>query len=269
MILNYFKNISIQGVINWVLFAVVVFFIVKDCKREHEDRSKLEEVKSAKTEETKISIAAKEIAKEANQKGDTVVIYKRAEPIIKTLELRVEDKKRVDSLLKVNNIKESKLQSLATLYSEAVATNLKLTKEVSNNKGTVWTYRDKYLVNTIYKKDTSFMSDVWLDVTTNHIDYSRKKNWFFGQDENLTKVFFNSPYLRSTGLDYLEIKQKERPVDLQIKIDGKYMHQQKEMLIGPKIQLRLGRFGINGGYYLNPGGRFGNTVWYGGEYKIY
>lgn len=272
MISNYFKNITLRGIFNWVLIGVIVFFVIKDCKRKQDQEKKLtsveERLSNGKT--TKTSIEAAKIAKEANQKGDTVTIYERAEPIIKTLELRFEDKQKVDSLLKINNIKEKNLQSITTLYAEASAKNLKLSKIIQEGStDTVWTYRDKYITNTISRKDTMFVSDIWLDATVSKIDYNKKKYWFFGENENLSKVWFNSPYIKPAGMDYLEVKQKEKLVDVNLSVGTQYMHSQKELFTGPKINLKIGRFYLNGGYYLNPGGKIGNTFIYGVDYKVY
>lgn len=268
MIKNYFRNMTLSGVFTWLLLGLVAFLIIKDCNREAEHKRDLQNAMNDKNKTTPTSLEAEKIAEEANEKGDTVVIFEKADPIIKTLELKVEDQRKVDSLARINNIKEGKIQQLSVIVAEANAKNIRLTQQLANNgKDTMWVFKDKYLTNTIYRKDTAFMSDIWLDATVSKIDYSEKKNWFSGANSNMAKVWFNSPYIKPMGLDNLEIVQKEKFFDWGVDVEGRFMHTDKQLLIGPKANIKLGRFNIVGGYGLNTGTGKGQ-VWYGGEWRV-
>ena len=104
MIKNYFRNMTLSGVFTWLLLGLVAFLIIKDCNREAEHKRDLQNAMNDKNKTTPTSLEAEKIAEEANEKGDTVVIFEKADPIIKTLELKVEDQRKVDSLARINNI---------------------------------------------------------------------------------------------------------------------------------------------------------------------
>src|SRR5690606_37178983 len=146
MILNvikaYFRGLSLRGEINWILLIIIIVGGVKACYKESENREKIDSLSKVKPKpQTETSLEAEKIAEEVNEKGDTVVIFERADPIIKTIEMKIEDQRKVDSLLKINNIKEKNLQQLSTLYAEANAKNLKLTQQLADNgKDTVWRF---------------------------------------------------------------------------------------------------------------------------------
>lgn len=273
MILNvikaYFRGLGLRGVINWILLVIIIVGGVKACYKESEYREKIDSLSKVKPKpQTETSLEAEKIAEEVNEKGDTVVIFERADPIIKTIEMKIEDQRKVDSLLKINNIKEKNLQQLSTLYAEANAKNLKLTQQLADNgKDTVWRFKDKYLTNTIYRRDTAFVSDIWLDATVSRVDYTKKSSWFFGENQDLTKVWFNSPYIKPQGMDNLTIVKKEPFFDWGVNIEGRYMHSDKQLIMGPRANIKLGRFNISGGYGLNTGTGTGQ-VWYGGDYRI-
>lgn len=275
MILNilkaYFRGLGFRGVINWILLVIIVVGGIKACHKDSEYKDKIDSLTKVKPKpQTETSLEAEKVAEELNEKGDTVVIFERADPIIKTIEMKIEDQRKVDSLMKINNVDKNKLQQLSVLYAEANAKNLKLTQELADNgKDTVWRFKDKYLTNTIYKRDTAFVSDIWLDATVNTINYTEKKGWLFGEEKRFTKVYFNSPYLKPNGMDYLEIRQTPKLVDFNVDVEGKYLHGAKEFLVGPKVGVDIGRVKLGVGYYLNPGGKIGNTLWYSGGYTLY
>lgn len=269
---NYFKSLGVRSFINWGIFFILLIALFRTCTREMEASRLIEDSKRVKPNPvTEVTIEAKEIERKVDTSGRTKVIYELSDPIIK----KIEDHSKIDSISRVAEIKESKIKSLTTIHADLRAENLQLRRivsDIANGKDTsteVYQFKNRWITNTVYVKDSTVSSDIWLDATVNKVDYSHKKYWFFGRDSNRSKVWFENPYIKPNGLDYLEVKQNEAFWGIGIDIEGKYLHDLKEVIIGPKIDVKIGRFRINGGYYLNPGGNFGNTWWYGGGYKIY
>lgn len=263
--------ITVRSLINTVIIVVLAVAVVKQCNKACLYENTISELKAAqdknKLETTPAIKQAEEIKREVDTAGRERVVYRMSDPIIK----KIEDRSKIDSISRELNIEKNKVKSIDNIRASLKAENLELKHIISEGlKDTSkWEYRDKWLVNTIYKIDTSYRANVWVDASVNKVEYDYKKYWLLGSNESRAKIWFNSPYIKPESFEYYRIKQKEPFLDLNLLIEGKYIHSQKELLIGPKIKLELGRLGISGGYYLNPGGSLGNGVWYGADWKVY
>lgn len=246
--------------------------LVKERYKNHELEDKLNSINSVKPlPKTEAIKEAEEIARELDTAGREKVVYRLSKPIIE----KIEDNAKLDSIAKIANTQASKISAVTQINGQLSKENTDLKRVIAmlenGDKDTVFRYSDQWFSAEGFRKNDTIFSlrNITADISVNKIDHSRKKNWLIGRNENVSTVYFNSPYARVNGLSTMTIKQKEPLVDFKVKAEGKYLHGPKELLIGPKLQLKIGRFGLSGGYYLNPGGKLGNTVWYGGEYSIY
>lgn len=269
-IINYLKNLGVRGVVNWVLFILLIVVAIMRCidKQKYED--KLDRMAAAQPlPETELIKEAERISERVDKEGREVVIWKESEPIIK----KIEDSAKVDSLALLADVRASKITSYekitASLSAENVALKETIRELANGTKDTVWEYKDKWITNTVFLRDTGVFSNIWVDASVSKVEHDRKKYWLFGRNESLSTIWYDSPYIRQSGFESLQIKQKDPLFDFNIKVEGRYLHTPQEVLIGPKIHFSIGRFGISGGYMLNPSGSIGNTAWYGADYKVY
>lgn len=267
---NYFSNLGFRGIINWIFLIVLVVFSVKRCVEKDAYERKIRELTETRPKpETEIVKEAEEISKRVDEEGREVVIWKESAPIIEM----IENTDKVDSLAKIADVRLDRIKSIESVNASLSTENNHLKEIIRENelgiKDTVYQFKDKWLVNTVYKRDTGLFSDVWVDASVNKIEHTRKKYWFFGENENLTTIFYSSPYIRQSGYEYLRVKQKDPVFDFGIELEGRYMFDSDNLLIGPKANIRIGRFNINGGYSLNPRGNIGSGPWLGGGYKVY
>lgn len=269
-LLAYIKNMSWRAVFNWIVAVVCAVSIYRTCtaKRKYAELLKNPPKPPAATPAIQ---EAEEIARGADSLGVEKVVYRLSEPIVK----KITDNSRVDSFARVAGIKDEQISGLTRIKAryEKENTDLKrIIEELENGKkDTSWRYVDPWLTIDAYRpSDTVFrIKRMIADASVNRVDHDRKKYWLFGRTENLSTVWFDSPYIRVGGMETLRIKQKEPVFDVNLSVEGRYMQGIKEPFVGPKASIRIGRFNLQGGYLLNPGGRTGNTVWYGGEYTIY
>ena len=267
-------NLRQKGKLIFNLFLVcfLIFAIIRTCKAEREFDAKKEALNSVTPAPPRADLEdAEEIAREAEEDGPERVIYLRSKPIIE----KIEDKTKADSLAKVANVQAKDITQMNKIIGSLTKENTELKRSVYENedgkRDTFWRYSDNWLSMEGYRKnDTTFtIQSLKADATVNKIDHTHKKYWLFGREEHRSTVFFNSPYIRVDGLQTLQIKQKDPLLGFNVELEGKYLHAPQEVLIGPKLGIEIGRFKINGGYYVNPGGNIGNSVWYGAGYKIY
>lgn len=269
---TFLGSITVRGIIDILIIIIVGVAIFRTCvaeKRYNDLKESTENVKPSP--ETPVIKEAEEIARQVNKDGQEEVIYRMSEPLIKL----IEDNAKVDSITKVANIEKNKVSSITTINGSLSKENLDLKRIISQlengSKDTVFRYSDKWLsIDAFRSNDSVFrINRVWADMSINKIDYSRKKYWLVGKNENLAKIWYNSPYARVEGLETVTVRQKEPLFDVNLNAEGKYLHNQKEVLIGPSLNIKIGRFGLDGGYYINPGGNIGNGFWYGGKYRLY
>src|SRR5690606_22929808 len=111
-----------KTIIIYVLVAIVAIMgykLYKDYRLEQDSRS-------VNLPKTGVSIQAEEIARKVDEQGAEHVIYKEAEPILKLIEVKVEDKAKVDSLLNVTGIQDKQVKSISTAYAKVAQENIQL-----------------------------------------------------------------------------------------------------------------------------------------------
>lgn len=268
----YFRSLGFRGILNWIFFAVLMVGIVRSCHVKREYQNKIDSLTSVKAiPETQILKEAKEISKKSDSLGRETVIYKQAEPIIQ----KIIDNVKLDSIALVAGARADKITAITQIAGtlEKENTDLKrIIAKLNNGKQeTVFRYSDAWLsVEGVNRGDTTFrIRNFMANVNVTKVDWSQKKLWVFGRNENRASITFDSPYVRVNGLQTMQLKQKEPLIDFNVEFEGKYLHTPQQILIGPKVGLDVGRFKIGAGYLLNPGGNIGNTLWYGASWKVY
>lgn len=268
----YFRNLGFRGVLNWIVFIILVISVVRSCyvKREYQDKiDSLSKVQPLP--KTPVVKEAEEISKKVDSLGRETVIYRQAEPIIQ----KITDNDKLDSIAQVAGARAERITAITQIAGTLEKENTDLKRIIAKlNDGkqeTVFRYSDAWLsMEGINRGDTTFrIRNLMANVNVTKVDWSQKKLWGFGRNENRASITFDSPYVRVNGLQTMQLRQKEPLIDFNVEVEGKYLHTPQQILIGPKVGLDVGRFKIGAGYYLNPGGNIGNTLWYGAGYKIY
>lgn len=264
--MRFLNFIGIRGILNILFLLTFSVLIYRTCQSEKKYRELLNQNKSLIIPKTEVSIEAEEISRQVDTAGKEKVVYRIAEPIIK----EIENHTKIDSFAKEANIDKYKIHSLTKINGELTAKNIELRRIISEaTKDTVYEYKDKWLVNTIYKKDTTWRSDIWIDASVNKVDFSHKKYWIFGKNEYRSTVWFNSPYIKPSGMQFLEVKYKKPIFDFSLEVEGRYLFDSQDVIVGPMGRISIGRVNVQGGYMYNPRGRLGTGAWAGGSYKVY
>lgn len=268
----YFRNLGFRGVLSWIVFIILVVSVVRSCyvKREYQD--KIDSLSNVEPlPKTLVVKEAEEISKKVDSLGRETVIYRQAEPIIQ----KITDNANLDSIAQVAGARAEKITAITQIAGTLEKENTDLKRIIANlNDGkqeTVFRYSDAWLsMEGVNRGDTTFrIKNLMANVNVTKVDWSQKKLWGFGRNENRASITFDSPYVRVNGLQTMQLKQKEPLIDFNVEVEGKYLHTPQQILIGPKVGLDVGRFRLGAGYYLNPGGNIGNTFIYTGGYKIY
>lgn len=272
---GYLKGLNWRGWLHITIIIVLCTALVKSCYQNHKSEERIEQLSKVKpVPSTGTTQQAELIAEKVSKEGKTAATFREAEPIIKM----IEDNSKADSIAKLAEVEKSKVNALTVIKGSLEAENIELKRRLSagdtspsGKREARFVHTDPYLsIEGVQRSDSMFvLTRLVADASVNKIDFSKKKYWVFGKNEQLTTIYYNSPYIRVNGLETLKIKQKEPFFDVKVNIEGKYLHTDREVLIGPKIRLGLGRVGITGGYYVNPGGRLGQGFWYGADYSIY
>lgn len=270
---NYFSKLGFSGICWWVVFVIMGFALIRACHKEQVYKSTIKSLSTVKPEpKSDIIKQAEEISRKTNEDGKESVIYELAEPIIK----EIVDNTKLDSLAKDNNIKAKEITAYTSIAGTLKKENTDLLRRISElssgKKDTSFVYEDRWFSAEGFRSNDSVFTlrNIVANVGVEKIDHIRKKYWLFGRNEDLSTVYYSSPYIRVDGLSTLRIKKKDPLLNFSVDVDAKYLHAPQEVLIGPSVGLDIGRFGVQGGYYLNPGkGDVGNTLWYGLRYKVF
>lgn len=270
---TYFKRLGFSGICWWLVFILMGVALIRACYKEVGYRHKIESLTSVKPKpKSDIIKQAEEIGRKMDEEGKEKVIYELAEPIIE----KIVDNQKLDSLAKENNIKSKEITAVTQIAGTLRKENTDLQRRVSElsngRKDTSFIYSDRWFsAEGVRTNDSVFtLRNISANVGVEKIDHTRKKYWLFGRNEDLSTVYYSSPYIRVDGLSTLRIKKKDPLLNFSVDVDAKYLHAPQEVLIGPSVGLDIGRFGVQGGYYLNPGkGNVGNTLWYGLRYKVF
>lgn len=270
----YVRGLGWRGWLHWFIIVVLIIALVKSCIQQKHDADTIADLKNVEAKAAPITGTmqeAEKIAEVVNKEGQAVATFKQAEPIIRL----IEDKSKADSLAKVADVEKSKVTAITVINGTLTKENTDLKRYIAilenGARDTAFRYKDRWLTMEGFRKnDSTFTINRFLaDASVNRVEHTRKKYWLVGKNENLSTIFYNSPYIRVDGLETLTIKQRDPFFTLDVNLEGKYLHTQKEILMGPKARVGLGRVGISGGYYLNPAGKIGNGVWYGLDWKLY
>lgn len=269
---SYFRGLGVRGIINWIFVCVIVFTGIRACKKEKEYKQRISELTEVKIKpETPAIRQAKEISREVDTVGREKVVFRLSEPLIQM----ITDNSKVDSIAKIAGTQSKQIAAITQINGSLEKQNTDLRRAIDileNGKtDTVFRYSDPWFSAEGFRKnDTVFtLRNITANMSVNKIDHNKKKYWLFGENQNLSTVYYESPYARVDGMQTLTIRQPEPKFKVNVNFGGKYLHTPKQVLIGPSVRLGIGRVGINGGYYINPGGSIGNTVWYGADYSIY
>lgn len=251
---NYFRNLGFRGIINWILFLILIFVVVRSCweKREYEDKIRdLSKVKP--TPETPITEEAKKIGEMVDSLGRKTVIYLESEPIIQ----KITDNSKLDSIAAVANTRADKITSITQIAGALQKENTDLKKTINTlsngHKDTSFVYSDRWLsIEGSRKNDSTFtIKNILANVDVSKVDFTEKKYWVFGRNENRTAITFDSPYVTVGGLKTLNIKTKEPFFGIDITpradfyFDGKDNNSLHIMPLNTDV--KLGRFNIGAG----------------------
>lgn len=269
---GYISSMTLRDILWWVVFFGMVFVLVRGCNKHREYDDLIRNTSGIKpAPKTDVLREAEEISREVDTLGRGQVVYKLSKPIIE----KIEDSAKIDSIAKVANLRSNQITAITEINGTLSKENTdlkRIIKQLENgNRDTSWVYNDPFLsITGFHKNDTVFrIGNIIADASISKVDFTKKKYWFFGSNENYSTLYFNSPYARVNGLKTVSIKQKEPFWDVNLNLEGRYFHRSKEVIIGPKLDVKIGRMNLGVGYSLNPYGELGNTLWYGGEYRLY
>ncbi len=235
---------------NYIIFSLVAIVAILAFREwKHSNR----ELETVMIPETRISIKAEEIAREVDKEGAEHVIYKEAEPILKMIEVHVEDKKRVDSLLSLANIKENQVKYISTAYAKVSQENIQL-KRVLNTatQDTIYQYRDKWLDLSFERKDSALaIGSFKYNFDFNTVSY-HKRNWFLGAKKSYTDIWSSDPRVKIRGYDKITIKQDDPQYGLRVQANAVWNPETSSIGYGPGLRVDINRFSIQGKYSYYP-----------------
>ncbi|QEL01146.1 hypothetical protein FKG96_10105 [Olivibacter sp. LS-1] len=200
-----------------------------------------------------VDLEAQELSRKVDSAGLEHVIYKEAEPITKLIEVKVEDKAKVDSLMKVVGIKESQLKSVTNAYGQVVAENIQLRKRPTD---TAYIMSDKWLTLSFTpKNDTLAISNFSYNFDFQSVSYDPRKwyekiyNW---NDVTYTNIWSTDKRAKIRGYEKLTIAEKEPDLGYSIKASAMYLPNIDETGFGGKINIRFKRINASGSYLYSP-----------------
>lgn len=198
---------------------------------------------------TEITIEAEEVARQVDSQGAEHVIYKEAEPIIKLIELQVEDKAKVDSLLKLANIKDKQLRELQTTVATISEQNIELRKTVKGID-TIYEYHDKYLDLSFNRKsDDLVLGSFGYNLILNDLQYW-KRDWFLGKKKGYIEVWSPDSRVRINGMGRVAIKQKTPTFNVGAGALSTYAND--AWGYGGGLRIGVSRLSVTGGYLYYP-----------------
>ena len=236
-----------KNYIIFTLIAIVAILAFREYRRLNKDPEK------ATTPNSSISIQAEEVARKVDEQGAEHVIYEEAEPILKLIEVRVEDKKRVDSLLALAGVKEGQVKSISTAYAKVSQENIQLKRVLNEStQDTIYEYRDKWLDLSFQRKDSSFaIGSFKYNFDFNTINYY-KRDWFLGAKKSYTDVWSSDPRVTIRGYDKLTIRQNEPQYGLRVQGNIHWNPETGSVGYGPGLRININRFSVQGNYTYFP-----------------
>lgn len=232
-----------KNIIPYLLLLCVLGLYVKELLFKY----KKENVKELPR--TTVSIEAEEVARQVDSQGAEHVIYREAEPIIKLIELKVEDKAKVDSLLKLANVKDKQLKELKTTVATISEQNIELRKTVKGID-TIYEYHDKYLDLSFNRKsDDIVLGSFGYNLVLNDLHYW-KRDWFLGKKKGYIEIWSPDSRVRINGMDRVAIKQKTPTFKAGVGALSTYSND--SWGYGGGLRVDANRLSITGGYMYYP-----------------
>lgn len=202
---------------------------------------------------TGIPLEAEIIARKVDSAGLEHAIAKDAAPILNTIELKVEDKRKVDSLLKVVDIKDKQLTSYTRTLATVSQENIQLRRVVDVvTQDTVYRYQDKWLDLSFQRtNDTLALGSFKYDIDLEHMQYWKRK-WFLGTKHSYTDIWSADKRVTIGGFDRLTIKQDEPQYGLRVQANAVWNPETGSLGYGPGLRIDINRFSIQGKYSYYP-----------------
>lgn len=265
---NYFRSLGLRGIINWILFLILIFVALKSCWEKNQYESKLRDLSKTKpVPETPITQEAKKIGEMVDSLGRTTVIYLESEPIIQ----KITDNTQLDSIAKIANTRAEKINSITQINGTLQKENTDLKKTINTlangRKDTSFRYQDQWLsIEGSHKDDSTFtLKNILANVNVSKVDFTEKKYWVFGRNENRTAITFDSPYVTVGGLKTLNIKTKEPFFGIDITpradfyFDGKDNNSLHIMPLNTDVKLGRFNIGAGAGVAIRDGDKYNNS----------
>lgn len=239
-----------KTILIYIMVAIVAILSYQLYKAHKAEKAS----QSVELQKTGVSIEAEEIARKVDEQGAEHVIYKEAEPILKLIEVKVEDKARVDSLLHLAGIKEKQLKSLQTTVATVSQENIKLKKMVKG-VDTVYEYKDKYLDLSFKRQsDTLTFGSFAYNFDFNSVQYW-KRDWFLGAKKSYVDIWSSDPRVKIRGVERLQIRQSDPNYGLRVQGNAMWNPETGAIGYGPAIRIDASRFSFQGTYTYYPESR--------------
>lgn len=137
-----------------------------------------------------------------------------------------------------------KITQLTKIVTETTGENILLKRTIDSLNGkvvTLYKYKDKYLDLTVSKTDTgnNLTADYKFNDDITYVDYLKKK-WFLGVNHSFTDLYSTNPNTTIKGVSRLTIEHPLSTFGLRLKTSGAYNFQNKELSVGPGMELDFG-----------------------------
>jgi len=203
-----------------------------------------------------VELEAQELSRKVDSSGLEHVIYKESEPITKLIEVTVEDKEKVDSLMDVLGLKDRQLKSITNAYGQVSAENVQLKKKPAD---TAYVMSDNYLhLSFTPKSDTLALSDFRYNFDFQSVSYDPRKpiqkifNW---KDVTYTDIWSKDKRATIRGYEKLTIAKPESTFGYSVNASSMYFPHTNDAGFGGKINFRIKRINASGSYLYFPSSR--------------
>lgn len=238
-----------KNIIIFILCAALAVMVWMLLKKE----VKVQKEAAPTTIKSNVELEAKELSRDVDSAGLQHTIYKESEAILRIIELKVEDREKVDSLMEVVGITEKQLKSVTNLYGRVQAENLELKRR---RHDTAYVYKDKYLSLAFTpQNDTLALADFGYDYDFQSVSYDPRKwyqkilNW---NDVTYTNIWSTDKRATTRGYEKLTIVDKIPDLGYTIKASAMYLPEWGIASFGPKVNIRYKRINASGSYMYFP-----------------
>lgn len=199
-----------------------------------------------------IPMAAQIIEQKTDKNGAKHIVVKKPIPITQTVQLGVENKARIEDLIKELDIKEKQLQSVtmvkARLETELLAAKSQLKDNNNPGGGREYVYKDKQVTASF---DPSLGAEgafkFAYDADLNISEY-RKRSWLLGPQNDYIDIFSADPRLTIGGVDRVTVAPKKPALGLALRARVKYYPISTGLGLGGGLELRYKRTYLEGSY---------------------